>query len=495
VSERAAALVRLVYYPDYLGTDDSYIHAAIIENLRAGEGWGINPGQPVNLSTSPLFTLLMLGLSHVVSDVMVAGSRLATAAVMFGVFGTFVIATRMSGNAAIGFVAAALAATNLHVWRWTGTFIEAPLAFGGVILILLAFVRLYLDRIPWPLTGRFFALGVAIGGLALLRFETALLGPAFFIHHLINDRRFLVQRYAAATLGGSLPLALWAAYAWGLFGGVVPTTLEAKTSDGIILFNTTLLWQYAGVLGPGFFAGGIVVIAALALLWVRGRAGRTEIAMHRSVLFVVFICAGLAFYYVKMPSLQSPARYLLPFMAVLPLAASPFIAEAWTIARRHVRAIAAGALALQLALAIFVTHTRVAPVLTGMQSDYVDTMREVARQLDARCAPGDVVLIYFDIGVVSREHDHRCRIVDGGALASPELQGLPLDAMIATTRPRFVVESLGTPAHSDVAEAAPDAREVWARSFASHSVGAPKRVYRARLFELNRSGTFAARQG
>lgn len=202
------ALVRLVYYPDYLGTDDSYIHAAIIENLRAGEGWGINPGQPVNLSTSPLFTLLMLGLSHVVSDVMVAGSRLATAAVMFGVFGTFVIATRMSGNAAIGFVAAALAATNLHVWRWTGTFIEAPLAFGGVILILLAFVRLYLDRIPWPLTGRFFALGVAIGGLALLRFETALLGPAFFIHHLINDRRFLVQRYAAATLGGSLPLAL-----------------------------------------------------------------------------------------------------------------------------------------------------------------------------------------------------------------------------------------------------------------------------------------------
>src|SRR4026207_1489267 len=57
------AVVRLIYEPGYRGTDDSFSHAAIVESLRAGNGWGINPGEPVNLSTSPLFTLLMLGLS------------------------------------------------------------------------------------------------------------------------------------------------------------------------------------------------------------------------------------------------------------------------------------------------------------------------------------------------------------------------------------------------------------------------------------------------
>src|SRR5689334_12558191 len=154
------AVVRLAYYPGYLGTDDSFIHAAIIESLRQGHGWGINPGEPVNLSTSPLFTLLMLGLSRLVSDVMVAGSRIAIVAVTFGVFGTFLIAGRMSRNAMIGLAAAAMAATNVHLWRWTGTFIEAPLAFAGVIAVLLVFARLYTETADEPRTGRFLALGV-----------------------------------------------------------------------------------------------------------------------------------------------------------------------------------------------------------------------------------------------------------------------------------------------------------------------------------------------
>lgn len=477
------ALARLAYYPGYLGTDDSFIHAAIIESLRAGAGWGINPGEPVNLSTSPLFTLLMLGLSHFVTDIMVAGSRLATAAIMFGVFGTFVIAMRISRNATVGVVAAALAAVNVHVWRWTGTFIEAPLAFGGVILVLMAFGQLYGDRLPRPLTGRFFALGAAIGVLALLRFETALLGPAFFLHHLINDRRFMVRRYAAAALGAALSLAAWALYASTLFGAVLPTTVGAKTSNGIIVFNATLLGQIAKVLGPGFLAGGIAVTAAVALLLLRGRPGRLETALRKGVLFIAFAVAGLAFYYLKTPSLQSPARYLLPLMAVLPLATTPFLAEAWTIARSRLRAIAAGALAVQLALTVLVTHMRVAPVLAGMRDSYVKTMRAVARELDRRCAPGDSVLVYFDIGVLSYYHRHGCRIADGGALATPALRGLSLQEMITATRPRFVVESLGAAERSDVAAAAPDAREIWARSFASHSVGTPERLYRTRLFE------------
>jgi hypothetical protein len=194
---------------------------------------------------------------------------------------------------------------------------------------------------------------------------------------------------------------------------------------------------------------------------------------------------GLVFYYLKTPSLQSPARYVLPIMAVLPLTIVPFLAAAWAVAPRRLRAVAFGAVALQLALAVIVNHVRVAPVLAGMNDAYVRTMREAAEELDRRCSAGDVVLVEIDIGVVSYYHGHACRIVDGGALASPELRGLSLAEKIAAVRPRFVIESLGSPVRSDVAAVAPAAREVWSRSFASHSVGLPDQRFRARLFELD----------
>ncbi|HEX2116164.1 MAG TPA: hypothetical protein VHM01_17300 [Alphaproteobacteria bacterium] len=480
------AVVRLIYYPGYLGTDDSFIHAAVIESLRAGHGWGINPGEPVNISTSPLFTLLMLAVSWVVPDVMLAGSRLATAAVMFGVFGTFVIASRMSGSAAIGLVAGAIAATNVHLWRWTGTFIEAPLAFAAVIGVLLAFARLHTGQVAHPALGRFFALGLSISVLALLRFECALLGPAFLLHHLVNDRSFLLRRYAAAALGGAVPLAIWGVAAWSMFGSILPTTLSAKTSAGIILLNPTLIEQYASVLGPGFLAGIVLLAAALIVLLSRGQLAKGISAARQATLFIAFAVAGLAFYYLKTPSLQSPARYLLPMMAVLPLAITPFIAQAWQLAGNWLRPAAAAAVALQLVLAAVVNHTRVAPVLAGMNDAYVEAMREVAQELDRRCTSSDVVLVEFDIGVVSYYHRHGCRIADGGALASPELRGLSVQEKLAAVRPRYVIESLGSPDRSDVAITEPRAREVWSRLFASHSVGAPERLYRARLFELDR---------
>jgi hypothetical protein len=489
------ALVRFVYYPGYLGTDDSFIHAAIIESLRTGNGWGINPGEPVNLSTSPLFTLLMLAISWVVPDVMLAGSRLATAAAVFGVFGTFVIARRMSGNAAVALVATAIAATNVHLWRWTGTFIEAPLAFAGVIAVLLAFGRLYEGRTDQPSLPSFFALGLSVGVLALLRFECALLGPAFLLHHLVNDRRFLVRRYVAAAIGGAIPLAVWAVCAWMMFGGILPTTLSAKTSAGLILFNPTLLGQYVSVLGPGFPAGAILLGTALWVLLLQGRFAAVTAAARQATLFTAFALAGLAFYYLKVPELQSPARYLMPLMAVVPLAITPFLAQAWEAARSWIGAAAVAAIALQLALAGFVNHVRVAPVLTGMQSAYVNTMREAARQLDQRCQPGDVVLVEFDIGVVSYAHHHACRIVDGGALASPELRGLTLKEKLTVVQPRYVIESLGSPDRSDVEAAEPRARQVWSRVFASHSVGEPDRRYRTRLFELDPAKQPAPRKG
>ena len=72
------------------------------------------------------------------------------------------------------------------------------------IVTLLAFGGLCERRTVRPQTGRFFALGLSIGVLALLRFECALLGPAFLMHHLVNDRHFFIRRYGAAAVGGAI---------------------------------------------------------------------------------------------------------------------------------------------------------------------------------------------------------------------------------------------------------------------------------------------------
>lgn len=476
--------IRAAYYPDYPGTDDSFIHAAIIENLRAGRGWGINPGEPVNLSTSPLFTLLMLAVSHLWPDVIDAGTAITAAAVSLAVFGTFVVASRITASRAVGLCAAALAATNLHLWRWTGTFIEAPLAYAGVIAVLVAFEPLYRLESRRPELTAFMMLGLAIGVLSLLRYECGLLGLGFFVHHLVNDRRYLIRRYASAACGLALPLLLWAAFALAMFGTVLPTTFSAKTTSGLILFNPTLLRQYVGVLGSGFLAGILMFAGACVVLLANGAYTALGRAIRRSLLFVTFAAAVLAFYYLKTESLQSPARYLLPAMGVLPLALAPFLAAARPVLKTGWRFVAVSLVAAQFVVAFAVNQLRVAPVLAQMNREYVAAMSGVAAQLDRLCHHGDVVLVEFDLGVVSYRHNRTCRIADGGALASPELRGLSVPQKIATTHARFVVESLGAPGHSDISADGQPLTLLWSRSFASHSVAEPDRTYVVRLFEV-----------
>lgn len=477
-------VIRAVYYPDYPGTDDSFIHAAIIENLRAGRGWGINPGEPVNLSTSPLFTLLMLAVSHIWPDVIAAGNAITAAAVSLAIFGTFIVASRITASRAIGLCAAALAATNLHLWRWTGTFIEAPLAYAAVVAVLAAFEPLYRMESRRPDVPAFLMLGLAIGVLSLLRYECGLLGLGFFVHHLVNDRRFLIRRYASAACGLALPLLLWAAFALAMFGTVLPTTFSAKTADGLILINPTLLRQYASVLGSGFLAGFLLFGGACAVLIANGARGALGHAVRRSLLFVIFAGAVLAFYYLKTESLQSPARYLLPAMGVLPLAVAPFLAAARPFLRTGWRFMAVSLIAAQFVVAFAVNQLRVAPVLSHMNREYVAAMSGVAAQLDRLCRRGDVVLVEFDLGVVSYRHNRTCRIADGGALASPELRGLSVPEKIERTHARFVIESLGAPGHSDITTKGRPLTLLWSRLFASHSVGEPDRSYVVRLFEV-----------
>jgi hypothetical protein len=78
--------------------------------------------------------------------------------------------------------------------------------------------------------------------------------------------------------------------------------------------------------------------------------------------------------------------------------------------------------------------------------------------------------------------DHAYQIVDGGGLASPEMQGLDLRSRISRVKPQFVVETLG-PSSFHLASQYPELKPLWSRSFRGHSVGFPGDTYYLNVYQ------------
>jgi hypothetical protein len=477
------AAIRAVYYPGYPGSDDSFIHLAVLQNLVAGGGWGVNPGDPVNLSTSPLFTLALLPVAFFSEQPLVWGQALSMLAVAATIALSFAVARDLGGDARAGLLAAALAAGNIHLWRWTGSFLETTFACA----LVLGIVRFALrpatpgERAFSQSFSHAFGLGALIGLGALLRPEAGLLGVAWLAHALWNRESQLLGRGAAALLGLAVVLGPYALWAQATFGSVLPTAFAAKTEGGLQSGVTRTLVQMLLVLGTGS-TGALLLLAAAGIAVSGDAAARRRLAngLRRNALLWGLPLAVAAFYYAKTAALQSAARYLIPFLGTLPILAAVIW---WRCVGTRLRGLAVAAVAAQLVGALLLNHRVVAPVLQRMQSEYVATMSAAATELDRRCRPGDAVLVWMDLGVVSWRRAGACRIADGGRLASPELTGLDLSGMLDHTGARFVLQSLGARG-AGLRLRERDAALVWSREFLSHSVGQPGEVFVARLYEL-----------
>src|SRR5277367_1283203 len=76
--------VKLLCYPHNIGADDAYIHLQVARNVVSGHGWGLNPDTPVNLSSSPAFTLLLVAVSSVTTHAIGVVQMLSCMAGGFG---------------------------------------------------------------------------------------------------------------------------------------------------------------------------------------------------------------------------------------------------------------------------------------------------------------------------------------------------------------------------------------------------------------------------
>lgn len=165
-------VIKLALFPAYPGSDDAFIHLRIASLIASGAGWGINPGQWINMSTSPLFTLAVAFVTWLGLPPIGATQALTACAASAGLTFVYLSARRLSPSYPAALFVTTLAAINTQLWRWTGTVMEATVAYAAVSMLL------YLD-LRWSARIRSAFQWIAIGGLAglgvLIRFEMALL--------------------------------------------------------------------------------------------------------------------------------------------------------------------------------------------------------------------------------------------------------------------------------------------------------------------------------
>ena len=432
------ALVKLAFYPAYPGSDDAFIHMATAQHILDGRGWGIVSNDRVNLSSSPLFTVLLLpvltvgsiGLAQVLS-VVFACAALAV---------TYLAARAMTSSVACGLAALVVAAANVHLSRWSGTMMETSL--GYLLVTLIALTTLMLIRSKSQSVWQLALLGLFTGLGTEVRFEIGLLLPLSFLALWFSRRENRVQ-LLAVVVGFCAAVAPWIVFATAYFGTPIPTTFFAKASSFHVV-NVAITKELGSVVATGFGLSVVLAVAALAIA-ARSTEGRARLRSHASLLtyLIAWPIALFAFYYIKTDGLQGPARYYVPGMATWPIAFGLLVGSIPARELRKYRLALISGLVGCLAIGLAINVLVIRPALTAFNDGYRSAMTEGAAYLRANCRPGDVALIVIDIGIMAKDGIGECALVDGGALATPSLRGLTLAQKMAKVHPTFVVQSIG----------------------------------------------------
>lgn len=472
------SFIKLICYRSYIGSDDTYIHLQVARNVLTHQGWGLNPGVRCNLSTSPLFTTLLIVVWSVCGKLMAGmlqlGSCLATTV---GLLALFVRLRRTTGgDLAASFFGLGAAAFACNLWRWNGTLMETSYAFCAVCLILVCFTEFELA----PLAAG--SAGLLLGLSALLRPELLAMGVVCALLMAWRLRTTRVLSLAALLIGLSLPLTAWAVFAYSYFGSILPTTLRAKTVHGVMLWNPRIAKQYVELVGFSLLWPALLYAGCFAVMM------RKRLKLPEPLWLPVAGTAVIAgFYYLRAPGLEAPGRYLLILFPMVCAGGAEVLSVVMqAMPSWRWKTVLSMTLMLHLGTSVTFNALLIAPPLRSFQEEYFVTMQQAAEYLAGVMQPKERVLVEVDVGVLAYCAQGRFVIDDGTGLASPEFvkRGIASDGampemirrQMALVRPRFVVESQGEAPASlaqDIAELMP----VWSRKYSGHGVSSARQLF------------------
>lgn len=285
-----ALLARVIPSPRTI--DDAFITFRYARNLVEGQGFVYNPGVQTLGTTTPLYTLLMAGISTVTGGqdfpwyaLTVNALADAGAAILL-----FLILRRVTGHDWI---------SGLLGLLWAVSPRSVAFAVGGmetsvVILWMLAAVWWYLQVgnggrtavRPYILVGVFCALGF------LTRIDTVLWSGPLLLYQLgeslwtRRDQPLLKRIPWATWIAGLVVVLPWLVFSWIYFGSPIPNSINAKTVAYLVAplsAMIALIQHYANPFFEVFTFGGLatavggllyLLLNGIALLSVRRRAPR-----------------------------------------------------------------------------------------------------------------------------------------------------------------------------------------------------------------------------
>lgn len=214
------ALVWSEYGPHIL--DDAYITFRYSRNLAEGRGIVYNPGERVQGSSTPLFTLVLGGLGALGIPIPPAGLVLSVVPGIVTLI-LLIYAGYRLGAESVGWVSAfALSLEFFWVVQWVSG-METTFYCALIVGALLA---VSLERWRW--------VGALAGVACLIRYDGALLAVAVLavVAWRAGWKRALREAVIAAVI--TLP---WWVFAWAYFGSPIPQSVRAK------MVIDTLSWK------------------------------------------------------------------------------------------------------------------------------------------------------------------------------------------------------------------------------------------------------------
>ncbi|MGB6032593.1 MAG: hypothetical protein WBH55_07145, partial [Bacteroidota bacterium] len=270
--------------------DDSYIFFSYAQNLANGEGYIFNPGERVNATTSPLYTVLLALLYTVFRFIPFVTIPLighTIGAISLFLLSFFLMQSFSSEKPTLfPFVLPLVFLTSPLLPRGTG--MEAFLTMMLAVMCLYYYMR-----------GRLLAASLACSFAVLARPDMLLMAGVLLIYDIIRNRRLPRISMAVAFL---LPILAWMAFSLSYFGTPLPSTLSAKLAQvdvgfwgtGLVFFKglmTGYMWYGGPVLGAAVAAAvflGIIVWRAMYKDWSLFRNPVFHVIILWSVLYLVF---------------------------------------------------------------------------------------------------------------------------------------------------------------------------------------------------------------
>jgi arabinofuranosyltransferase len=390
--------------------DDAYITYRYARNVSTGAGFIYNPGERVQGTTTPLYTLLLAGLAILFHSVSIPTISFAISLI------ADLINTLLVFRIAKYFLKHNVAAFILAI-----VFLLQPLrinvAQGGMETSL--FLTLLLAMYDCYFIGNNIYLAAFFGALAILTRVDAVLAVApVFIHALWKQPGKAIK----AGLFGAILLVPWFVWATWYFGSPIPESILAKITSYNYSSLQTLYFLFTflstGTIGPYrdflIIVPGLIISLSLIFLGVRWlRAGNAD---------ALVVVAYPVLYYILMTVQHAPvffSWYYLPLMPGFLLIFFGGILYLFRTPPLLGNARLQGILLSLFALILIGVPATLLHVLPGWADNRVieTTFRETSNSIQDEIQPGQVVMAY-DIGVVGWDLSNS-RILDPIGLVSP----------------------------------------------------------------------------